>query len=66
MNQGRRFLAENRLSVLAVLKKAEGLGSSGASDQSIIELADSFLLLVSQTEFLEVSNSLVLRYCAHD
>jgi nuclear pore complex protein Nup205 len=54
LEQGRRFLAENRLSILAVLKKSAGLGNiSGISQQGIDDLADSFTLLMSVTGFLE-------------
>lgn len=56
LDQGRRFLADNRLSVLAVLKKSAGLGTNvEASMQSIGELADSYMLLMSFTGYLDVS-----------
>ncbi len=56
LEQGRRFLSENRLSILAVLKKSAGLGNtSGISEQSIEELAETFMLLMSVTGFLDVS-----------
>jgi nuclear pore complex protein Nup205 len=56
LEQGRRFLSENRSSVLAVLKKSAGLGSAvGAPEQSVDELADAFMLLMSITGFLDVS-----------
>jgi nuclear pore complex protein Nup205 len=55
LEQGRRFLSENRLSVLAILKRSAGLNnSSDGSQQSIDELAESFLLLISITGFLDV------------
>jgi len=55
LEQGRRFLEENRLAILAVLKKAAGLGSSaGISEENIHDLADSFMLLMSVTAFLDV------------
>jgi nuclear pore complex protein Nup205 len=54
LEQGRKFLSENRLSILAVLKKSAGLGNtSGISQQSIDDLGDSFMLLMSVTGFLE-------------
>jgi nuclear pore complex protein Nup205 len=58
--QGRRFLTENRLSILSVLKKSAGLGTGidMSQQQSIEELADSFMLLMSVTRFLEVSSTL--------
>jgi nuclear pore complex protein Nup205 len=61
LEQGRRFISENRLSILAVLKKSAGLGNiSGISQQRIDDLADSFTLLMSVTGFLDVSMSLCL------
>lgn len=56
LEQARRFLAENRLSVLAVLKKSAGLGvSTHGSMKSTEELADSYTLLMSVTGFIDVS-----------
>ena len=55
LEQGRRFLTENRLPILAVLKKSAGLGSGVKVTEAVDELADAFMLLVSFTEFLEVS-----------
>jgi nuclear pore complex protein Nup205 len=55
LEQGRRFLTENRLSILAVLKKSAGLASGVQVTEAIDELADSFMLLVTFTQFLEVS-----------
>lgn len=56
IEQGRRFLSENRLSILAVLKKSAGLGDTHkVPDQSIQDLADAFMLLISVTGFLDVS-----------
>lgn len=47
LEQGRKFLTENRLAILAVLKKSAGLGAAvEISEQSIDELADSFMLLI--------------------
>jgi nuclear pore complex protein Nup205 len=58
LEQGRRFLADNRLSTLAVLKKSAGLGiGADGSTKSIDELADSYMLLMSVTGFLDVSAS---------
>lgn len=55
LEQGRRFISENRLSILAVLKKSAGLGNvTGISPQSIGDLADSLTLLMSVTGFLDV------------
>jgi len=58
LEQARRFLAENRLSVLAVLKKSAGLGvSTHSSMESTGELADCYTLLMSVTGFIDVSIS---------
>jgi nuclear pore complex protein Nup205 len=58
LEQGRRFLTENRLSILSVLKKSAGLGAGVdmSQQENIEELADSFMLLMSVSGFLEVSN----------
>jgi nuclear pore complex protein Nup205 len=57
LDQGRRFLAENRLSILAVLKRSAGLGTGAEiSEESIDELAESFMLLISVSGFLDVSS----------
>lgn len=56
LDQGRIFLLDNRLSILAVLKKSAGIGArAGSSEQSIDDLAESYMLLMSVTGFLEVS-----------
>jgi nuclear pore complex protein Nup205 len=58
LDQARKFLAENRLSILAVLKKSAGLGvSTQGSMKSTEELADSYTLLMSVTGFIDVSIS---------
>ncbi|TVY84878.1 Nucleoporin [Lachnellula suecica] len=53
LEQGRRFLSENRLSILAVLKKSAGLVTGVVVSEQIEDLADSFMLLVTFTGFLE-------------
>ncbi|KAL3423236.1 nuclear pore complex subunit [Phlyctema vagabunda] len=59
VDQGRRFLTENRLAILAVFKQAAGLGSgSGNAGQSIEELADSFMVLISATGFIDFEEKL--------
>lgn len=59
LEQGRRFLSDNRLAVLDVLKKSAGLGHSvNVSEQSIDELSETFLLLMSITGFLDVCSRL--------
>lgn len=61
LEQARRFLAENRLPILAVLKKSAGLGvSTHGSMKSTEELADSYTLLMSVTSFIDVGISLFL------
>ena len=56
LEQGRKFLSENRLSILAVLKKSAGLSSvNQRPDESVQDLADVFMLLMSVTGFVEVS-----------
>lgn len=56
MELGRRFLLEHRLSILAVLKKSAGLeGSVQVSDESIDDLAETYMLLISTTDFIDVS-----------
>jgi hypothetical protein len=54
LEQGRRFLSENRLSIMAVLKKSAGLVAGVVVSEAIEDLADSFMLLVTFTGFLEV------------
>ncbi|KAH6723827.1 nucleoporin Nup186/Nup192/Nup205 [Leptodontidium sp. MPI-SDFR-AT-0119] len=54
IDQGRKFLSENRLTILSVLKRSAGLGSiGGSSDESVDELAASYMLLISVTDFLD-------------
>lgn len=58
IEQGRKFLSENRSSILAVFKRSAGLATgTEVSEQSVNELADSFILLISVTAFLDVSGS---------
>jgi len=54
LEQGRRFLSENRLSIMAVLKKSAGLVPGVVVSEAIEDLADSFMLLVTFTGFVEV------------
>lgn len=56
LDQGRKFLSENRLSILAILKKSAGLGGANSKpDDSIQNVADVLMLLMSVTGFVEVS-----------
>jgi hypothetical protein len=60
LEQGRKFLTENRLSILALFKKSAGIGTGpGGSRQSIDELAESYMLLMSVTGFLDVGHQLL-------
>ena len=55
--QGRKFLSENRLSVTTVFKRSAGirLPDEATADELIDELADSYMLLITLTGFLNVS-----------
>lgn len=64
LKQGRRFLSENRLSILAVLKKSAGLVAGVVVSEQIEDLAESYLLLLTFTGFLEVSPSIKKLDCA--
>lgn len=62
LEQGRRFLSDNRLSVLATLKKSAGLGTKTRGSMQVIEeLVDSYTLLMSVTGFVDVCFPLSLR-----
>lgn len=61
LEQGRRFLAENRLPVLAIFKKSAGLVPGVEVTEQIEELADSFVLLVTFTGFLEFESEKVVK-----
>ncbi|CAD6505981.1 BgTH12-06913 [Blumeria graminis f. sp. triticale] len=53
----RQFLTDNRLSILSILKKSAGLGFIvGISPNTIEDLTDLYLLLISYTNFLEVAD----------
>jgi nuclear pore complex protein Nup205 len=57
---GRRFLAENRLSVLTVFKRSMNIGVnvSISSDRLVDDLAESYMLLITFTGFINVSGTL--------
>lgn len=58
LEMGRTFLTENKLSILAVLKKSAGIGIRGDSTgQSLEDLADSYMLLMSLTGFLDLEET---------
>lgn len=52
---GRNFLNENKRAINEVLKKSAGLAAHVEVTEQIEELADSFMLLMTFTEFIEVS-----------
>jgi nuclear pore complex protein Nup205 len=54
LEQARHFLTENRLSIMAVLKKSAGLG--GGESLNVDELAESYVLLMTVTGFLEAED----------
>ena len=56
LEQGRKFLMENRLSIMVVLKKSAGLGGGQTDTPNLDELAESYMLLMTVTGFLEVSS----------
>lgn len=52
---GRSFLNENKRTINEVLKKSAGLAAHVEVTEQIEELADSFMLLMTFTGFIEVS-----------
>jgi hypothetical protein len=58
--EGRKFLSENRLSVLTVFKRSMNIGTTDrvVSAEVINDLADSYMLLITLTGFINVSTSL--------
>ena len=54
--QGRKFLTDHRMLVTHTLKRSAGIGhvEDGLSE-SVAELADSFVIMILATGFLEVS-----------
>ncbi|KAM0150492.1 hypothetical protein ACHAQE_008913 [Botrytis cinerea] len=60
LDQGRRFLADNRAAILAVLKKSAGLGTGNDSaEQSIVDISDSFMLLMTITRFVDFEETVI-------
>lgn len=57
---GRRFLAENRLSILTVFKRSMNIGVNGSIslDGLVDDLAESYMLLITLTGFINVSDTL--------
>lgn len=60
LEQGRKFLMDNRMSIMAVLKKSAGLGGNQKDTMDVDELAESYMLLMTVTGFLEVSSPIHL------
>jgi nuclear pore complex protein Nup205 len=56
---GRRFLAENRLSVMTVFKRSMNIGvnESISSDGLVDDLAESYMLLITLTGFISVGGT---------
>lgn len=56
LRQGRKFLSENRLSILTVFKRSArvGLLDQAVPDESVVALAEAYMLLISLTGFLDV------------
>jgi nuclear pore complex protein Nup205 len=56
IKQGRKFLADNRTSILTVFKRSArvGLVDQALSDESVEELAEAYMLLMTTVKFLEV------------
>ena len=61
IEQTKQFLAENRTLVVSVFKRQAGIGvGSGGEDStmdSVDELVDLFALLMTSTEFINVSKT---------
>jgi nuclear pore complex protein Nup205 len=57
MGQARKFISENRLWMLTVFKRAAKIGARGDEqlDESVEDLADAYMLLISVSGFLDVS-----------
>lgn len=55
--QARDFIADNRMSIVAVFKRAARKGGPGeqATGAELEELVDNLCLLMTATDFLEVS-----------
>lgn len=55
IHQAREFLTENRASTVAIFKRS-ARQDNGATQATVIdELVEAFMLLISMTEFLDVS-----------
>ena len=59
LTEGRKFLSENRLSVLTVFKRSMNIVTADrvVSAEAVDDLADSYMLLITLTGFINVSTS---------
>lgn len=56
LQEGRRFVLENRTSMMTVMKKHAGIGGVDAAvELDVGDLAEAYMLLISVTDFLMVS-----------
>ncbi|TLS28723.1 hypothetical protein PpBr36_00589 [Pyricularia pennisetigena] len=56
--QGRRFLTEHRMLVMHVLKRSAGIAAVDQKlEELVVGLADSFMVLITATEFLEFEDT---------
>ncbi|KAI9649425.1 hypothetical protein NHQ30_002001 [Ciborinia camelliae] len=60
LDQGRRFLVDNRAAILAVLKRSAGLGiENNVIEQSVVDISDSFMLLMTITRFVDFEEIII-------
>lgn len=58
LDLAREFLTENRNSVVGILKRFAGIGGKSIAETiDLNDLVDNITLLISETEFLDVSQS---------
>lgn len=59
VTQGRKFLTDHRMLVSHALKRSAGIGTGNEDqrlEEKIEELADSLVVVIAATNFLEVSH----------
>lgn len=64
VTQGRRFLTDHRMLIMQVLKRSAGISAgrmTPALEEKVEDLADAFMVLITATGFLEVSQNQPLR-----
>lgn len=59
----RRFLTDYRMLIVHVLKKSAGIGHNGVTtsvklEENVEDLAETFMVLITTTGFLEVSHNM--------